>query len=999
MVPGVTGRGIDARKCNWDITSRGEWQRGAFETGNQQMEMNAESTDAAFSASGKGRSVFISYDREDALEHAKGLAHDLKKRGDHTVFLDLENIPKGGRWDAEIERCIRQSSVVLALLTRCAVHNDSISRDEVLWARKYGKCIVPLLFDPDPQLELPLLLARLNWIDFTGNYEAGLEALLRFLGGDPAAVRPPAMPIITGAPPLDFSVEIAKYTVGFTGRKWVSQEINRWLATDQRRVFVIIAEPGLGKSSIAAWLTQTRNDVVAAHFCTQQNSRSQNPHDYVASLVAQLHNRLPGFAERVESRNPEFRRERAMDAFRELIVEPTRNLPRPERPWIAVIDSLDEAIGRTGETILDVLASQAQDLPAWLRFLATTRPEKAVLERIRALNVFELVADRPENRADLREYIRARSATPGVIKRSGPDIAVVAAGLDALAEGNFLYARLALDAIEEGALQAEDLGRLSPGLAVFFREGFHRRFPDLETYRKVIAPMLCALVAARAPLSVEALSSVLLGRYSREPCLEWESPLRGLRPYLREIQGETGLGYVLFHKALADWLTDPARSGEYHANKADGHRRLAEYVWQDFTNAGEEVSEYTKQHFAVHLAESERWGDLVDALQRGGLFLLERWTERESDEGLKCLGGMVEYLRSSGKNLQAASYATQRARILSRLDRLEEAERLLRKALAWCPLFKGRRTRAVAWHELASLHLYRGKIRSSQQLYRRALRLCILWPPRFKDEAAANLVALSTINLIKYRDRQAVVQARRGLEMARAVGDVPHTAAANRLLAVMANNGLRHDEARDYLRAAVLLTNASDLPVEKAGVSLVGGWMDYHRAALEKTSPVSAIRMFRTALSEARRVRPLPYSIGARLGLIQCALLEWQSEADHDSLREVEEAMKLTHHHPDLRVSVALARATVDFMDGNGDETKKRFQESIEAAHCLQAHSLEAMAWTGLGAVHLHENSRPEAENCWRKAEAVAGRSTPLRLKLVLEGIRRNRSGIRCGPL
>src|SRR5262249_45025197 len=120
--------------------------------------------------------------------------------------------------------------------------------------------------------------------------------------------------------------------------------------------------------------------------------------------------RLPGYAEAVETRRPEERRGSAADAFRELVVEPARALPPPGVMKLPVVDSLDEAATQDGETILDVLVKQVPDLPPWLRVVMTTRPEEPILRRIRDLNVFELAADRRENREDVRAYIARRLA-------------------------------------------------------------------------------------------------------------------------------------------------------------------------------------------------------------------------------------------------------------------------------------------------------------------------------------------------------------------------------------------------------------------------------------------------------------------------------------------------------------------------------------------------------------------------------------------------------------
>ena len=138
--------------------------------------------------------VFISYGRADAMDFAKRLAADLQARANYRVFLDLESIEKGGLWEVRIERGIKESSVLLAVLSAHAVREESVCRDEVVFALCEGKRIIPLRQDPDPQLQPPLLLARRNWVDFTADYEQGFQALLQFLKGDDSALRPPALP-------------------------------------------------------------------------------------------------------------------------------------------------------------------------------------------------------------------------------------------------------------------------------------------------------------------------------------------------------------------------------------------------------------------------------------------------------------------------------------------------------------------------------------------------------------------------------------------------------------------------------------------------------------------------------------------------------------------------------------------------------------------------------------------------------------------------------------
>jgi tetratricopeptide (TPR) repeat protein len=953
--------------------------------------MNALAPAPGIPSSTARRRVFISYARSDGREFVEKLISHLKL-SDHNVWLDREGITAGAEYDAAIEQAIRNCDIFLYTLTRSSVRARSVCRDELELALNSGKRVVPLLIHEDAAKEIPLRALRLNWIDFTVNHEGGLEALRRCLLGDDSQMRQPRF----GSVALDFGIEVERYLKEFSGRGWIIDEIERWLeASTAPKVFIVEGEPGVGKSAVAARLA-SRADVIAAHFCTNQNTRSLDPIEFVASFVNQLCIRLDGFD---HAAKPFERCNSAADAWRACVVEPLRTLPNPPRLKLLIIDSLDEAATRAGETILDVLIKHVGDLPPWIRVVATTRPEPAIMERVRHLRVFRLEADATTNRRDVAEYVRRRLGDPFFVKQLGGDVDAAAERIQTVAAGNFLCARLLLDSLLEGSIPFSSLDRLSPGLAVFFTESFRRQFSDTDEYQRNVAPILSALAVSREPLPIPILSAVWTNRRRRETSDEVSSVMRRLRIYLREREIDGVASYSLFHKALTDWLSNASEAGEYAVRVAEGHRELAECIEQEYRRGIESMSDYAVHHVAAHCSEAGRWEELLKAVREGSLRLLEKWTEREPHEGKKCLAGLIKHLtRSGGDRLLAAGYATQLARIHSRLDELDEAEHWLRIALQRCK-WRGRRIRAIAYHELGSLRMYQGDNKASEQFYRRALWLCELGWPRFQDEAAANLVALAVLSLGRYDYVRAGKCARRALEKARAAGDWPHTSAANRLLANVAKDELRFGEARAHLQAVAACANLKDLPFERAAGSHLQGWLEYQEAALENKSPAAADVSFQQTLLEAGRISHVAYRAGALLGLAQCGLLTESFEDAERRLQEAENILAGARHHEKLKVFAALARASLLLKRGEFNQAGHCFLEARENAHVLDERSREADAWTGMGAAEFHSGNVVRAEECWRNAEALAENCSPLRLKLTQKSITENRKGRKAAPL
>ena len=119
---------------------------------------------------------------------------------------------------------------------------------------------------------------------------------------------------------LDFSSLIAERTQHFSGRGWVFERINQWLADPNGgRVFLLAGGPGTGKTAIAARLAQVSEGsaklpptcdrlqsgfLTYMHFCQAGLDSTLSPIPFVQALSEALANAFPAFRRRSRNRGP-----------------------------------------------------------------------------------------------------------------------------------------------------------------------------------------------------------------------------------------------------------------------------------------------------------------------------------------------------------------------------------------------------------------------------------------------------------------------------------------------------------------------------------------------------------------------------------------------------------------------------------------------------------------------------------------------------------------------
>lgn len=113
--------------------------------------------------------IFISYARVDK-DFVLRFAKDLRAAG-AAIWVDQLDIPPGAPWDSAVEAALKDCPVFLIVLSPRSVASQNVL-DEVHFALGKAKKILPVMYEA---CELPMRLARLQYIDFTSlGYDACL---------------------------------------------------------------------------------------------------------------------------------------------------------------------------------------------------------------------------------------------------------------------------------------------------------------------------------------------------------------------------------------------------------------------------------------------------------------------------------------------------------------------------------------------------------------------------------------------------------------------------------------------------------------------------------------------------------------------------------------------------------------------------------------------------------------------------------------------------------
>jgi hypothetical protein len=577
----------------------------------------------------RGR-VFISYGHDPACQGLVDRIHrDLRNHG-YEVWLDRERIEFGDDWRREITDGIAASQHVLAFLSAHSTRKPGVCRQEIAIALgPLRGHVYTVLVEPLSVVNPPLIVSHLQWLDmhnwhrllssapeeFENWYRQRLDQILEVLD-DNTGFGGEIDELSAWLQPVDSTADLIASEAGFQGRGWLLDglgeseglgEIEQWRTSKAaQRVLWLSAEPGWGKSAVAARLAHAgRSRVLAVHFCRHDLPARRDAGSVIRSIAFQIATQLADYRSLLLERcgtGMDLAPMNPTELFHALMVEPSIHLIEGDRRHddrrLIVIDALDETLQADGSSeLLDLLSVEFAKMPRWIGLVVTSRPEAPIVRRLAHYGVRTLKADDPRNLNDIAEFAH-RFLAGTDLDPAGQLFAL--ANITRAAAGNFLYVRQIVRSVAEGVIPVQELcheSRMPAGLANLYHHWFERRFPDRSRYRDDLVPVMELLAAAIEPIPLSLISHLL--RKSLSECESLIEPMGSL--IARE---EDQLGF--FHKSLHDWMTDRVRCGAtWHADRAKGDLRFCEAL-QDLDSCNGQALRYLLRHGATHAARAER---------------------------------------------------------------------------------------------------------------------------------------------------------------------------------------------------------------------------------------------------------------------------------------------------------------------------------------------------------------------------------------------------------
>src|SRR5689334_4881940 len=117
--------------------------------------------------------IFMSYSRRE-VGFVDDLTHRLETAG-FNVWLDYRRLIPGTPWGTQIDKGLREAEVILLVVSKESIASQYMELEWRHVLTEKNKRIILAIFEA---VDLPPELEKYEWVDFRGDYEAGLKELI-----------------------------------------------------------------------------------------------------------------------------------------------------------------------------------------------------------------------------------------------------------------------------------------------------------------------------------------------------------------------------------------------------------------------------------------------------------------------------------------------------------------------------------------------------------------------------------------------------------------------------------------------------------------------------------------------------------------------------------------------------------------------------------------------------------------------------------------------------